>query len=348
MLRADMDALPLREETGLPYASTVLARDEHGEQVPVAHACGHDMHTACLAGAATVLSRSRDTWSGTLLVVFQPAEERTAGAAAMIDDGLLDRFPRPDLVLGQHVGPLPAGMIGHREGTVMAGADAGTVTLFGRGGHGSRPESTIDPVVMAAATVLRLQEIVAREVSPQDSAVVTVGRLQAGTKENIIPDTAELGISLRSYDDMTRNLLKAAVERVVRASPRPAARPASPRSPGTPPRPCWSATRTPPARSSPTCPRTSGPSGCCPCRRSARARTSAGSARRRGCPPCSGSGAASTPRRCSPLSPRGRHDQLPSNHSPRFAPLVEPTLSTGVEALVVAALGRFAAAGAGS
>lgn len=205
MLRADMDALPVAEETGLPYASQVYADGPDGGPVPVAHACGHDMHVTCLAGAATLLAAVRASWSGTLLVVFQPAEELATGARAMIDDGLFERFPRPDIVLGQHVGPLPAGMIGHREGAVMAGADAASVELYGRGGHGSRPEATVDPVLMAASVVVRLQGVVAREVPPQETAVLTVGRLQAGTVSNVIPETAQLGISLRSYTPRSVN-----------------------------------------------------------------------------------------------------------------------------------------------
>lgn len=164
MLRADFDALPVEERTGLPYASTVRAVDGDGHEVPVMHACGHDMHAVCLTGAAALLARSREQWSGTLLVVFQPAEELAVGARGMVDDGLFERFPKPDIVLGQHVGPLPAGFIGHGNGPVMAAADSVNITLHGRGGHGSRPEASIDPVLMAANVVTRLQGIVAREV----------------------------------------------------------------------------------------------------------------------------------------------------------------------------------------
>lgn len=217
MLRADMDALPMAEETGLPYASTTVALDGSGKEQPVAHACGHDMHVTCLVGALQVLSGLRAQWSGTIVAVFQPAEELARGAKAMIDDGLFDRFPRPSIVLGQHVGPLPAGMIGYGQGPMMAATDSVQVTLYGRGGHGSQPENTIDPVVMAAAVVMRLQGIVAREVSSSERAVVTVGRLQAGTKENIIPATAELGINVRSYTPLVREQIKAAIERIVRA-----------------------------------------------------------------------------------------------------------------------------------
>jgi hippurate hydrolase len=217
LLRADMDGLPVLEDTGLEYASTARGVDPNGNDVPVAHACGHDMHVSCLVGATAELAAARDTWSGTLLAVFQPAEELGAGAQAMIDDGLFDRFGRPDVVLGQHVAPLPAGMLALRSGPAFAGNDTVRVTLHGSGGHGSRPETTIDPVVMAAATVLRLQTIVSREVAGTDTAVLSVGTLHAGSKENIIPDRAELGLSIRTYDAGVREKILAAVERIVRA-----------------------------------------------------------------------------------------------------------------------------------
>src|ERR1700753_1320311 len=214
MLRADFDALPVEEQTGLPYASSVRAAGADGGEVPVMHACGHDMHATCLLGAAALLSRASGAWSGTLLVVFQPAEELARGARDMVGDGLFQRFPRPDIVLGQHVGPLRPGLIGHASGPVMAAADSAEVVLYGRGGHGSRPESTVDPVLMAANVVTRLQGIVARQVPPADAAVVTVGRLHAGTKDNVIPDTAELGVNVRSYSPAVRGLVRTAVERI--------------------------------------------------------------------------------------------------------------------------------------
>jgi amidohydrolase len=228
LLRADMDALPVLEQTGLPYASTVRATGEGGEEVPVMHACGHDMHVTCLLGAATALAADRSSWRGTLLLVFQPAEEVGAGAQAMIDDGLFDRFGRPAVVLGQHVAPLPAGVLGLQPGPAFAGADGLRVVLHGRGGHGSRPEVTVDPVVMAAATVLRLQGIVAREVAATDTAVVTVGALRAGTKENIIPAEAELLLSVRSFNTAVREQVIAAIERIVKAEARASAAPADP------------------------------------------------------------------------------------------------------------------------
>ncbi|KNY05316.1 amidohydrolase [Microbacterium sp. GCS4] len=216
-VRADMDALPVAEETGLAYASTATGIDPAGTTVPVMHACGHDMHVTAMIGAVEKLVADRDDWSGTLVVLIQPAEEYGAGARAMLDDGLLDIVPKPDIVLGQHVTPLPAGTIGVRSGTQMAASDGLTVILHGRGGHGSRPHSTIDPVVMAAATVMRLQTIASREVDPRDVAVVTVGSIHAGLKNNIIPAEAKLELSLRYPTDEMRDKVLASVERIVRA-----------------------------------------------------------------------------------------------------------------------------------
>lgn len=216
-LRADMDALPVEEKTGLAYASTAHGRDPQGNDVPVMHACGHDMHVTAMIGALEQLTARVDEWAGTIVVVIQPAEEYGAGAQKMIADDLFDRFPKPDVVLGQHVTPLPVGTIGVRPGTQMAASDGLTVMLFGRGGHGSRPHSTIDPIVLAAATVMRLQTIVSREVDPRDVAVVTVGSIHAGLKNNIIPAEAKLELSLRYPDEVARERVLAKVERVINA-----------------------------------------------------------------------------------------------------------------------------------
>lgn len=335
MLRADMDALPVRENTGLPYASTKSVPDANGRQVSVAHACGHDMHTAALVGAVQTLAATRSAWSGTLLAVFQPAEELASGAQAMLDDGLFDRFPTPSVIIGQHVGPLPAGVIGYGTGPIMAGTDSVDVTLHGRGGHGSSPEHTVDPVVMAAAAVLRLQGIVAREVPSHEQAVVTVGRLQAGTKENIIPDTAELGINLRTYSAERRAAVRAAVERVVRAE---AAASNAPRDPDFD----WTVTApvliSDPAATEKTV---------------AALREHFGADQVWPLPPLSASedvgvfgNAIGVPTvfwfwggvTMQTFTDAFAKGELPpTNHSPEFAPVLEPTLSAGVEALTVAA-----------
>lgn len=216
-LRADTDGLPVHELTGLAYASLARGIDPAGTDVPVMHACGHDMHITAMLGALEQLVNSKDEWSGTIVTVFQPAEEYGAGAHAMIADGVLDRYPKPDVVLGQHVTPLPAGTIGVRSGTQMAASDGLRVVLHGRGGHGSRPHSTIDPIVMAAATIMRLQTIASREVDPRDVAVVTVGSIHAGLKNNIIPAEATLELSLRYPDDAARDKVMQKVERIITA-----------------------------------------------------------------------------------------------------------------------------------
>jgi hippurate hydrolase len=208
MLRADMDALPVQEQTGLDYASKTDG---------VMHACGHDMHVAWLATAATLLARTTEHWHGTLIALFQPGEETAQGAKAMIDDGLFERFPKPDVVLGQHVMPTSAGIIGSRPGVITSAADSLQIRLFGRGAHGSMPQASIDPVVMAASTVLRLQTIVAREVAPTDAAVLTIGALQAGTKENVIPDEAIIKLNVRTFDEQTREHVLAAITRIANA-----------------------------------------------------------------------------------------------------------------------------------
>ena len=217
LLRADMDALPVREATGLPYASTVVATDAAGAEVPVMHACGHDVHVACLAGAAELLATGGKHWSGTLIALFQPAEEVGDGARRMVEAGLADLVPTPDVALAQHVMPAPAGRIGTRAGAALSAADSMRVTVHGRGAHGSMPQAAVDPVVLAAMIVVRLQTVVAREVPPGETAVLTVGSLQAGTKSNVIPDHAVLQLNVRTFSDATRRTVLDAIERIVRA-----------------------------------------------------------------------------------------------------------------------------------
>ncbi|GAA4731452.1 amidohydrolase [Isoptericola chiayiensis] len=217
LLRADMDGLPLTERTGLDHASTDTATTPDGHETGTMHACGHDLHVTCLLGAAAELAARRTEWSGTLQVLFQPAEEVGAGARAMVADGLYDRIGVPDVVLGQHVMPFPVGTVNLTPGTSMAAADSLRITLHGTGGHGSSPEATVDPVLMAAATVQRLQGIVAREVGMGEQAVLTVGSVRAGTQANIIPDRAELLVNVRSFDHGVRDRVLAAIHRVVDA-----------------------------------------------------------------------------------------------------------------------------------
>jgi hippurate hydrolase len=337
MLRADMDALPVEEATGLPYASAVKATDKDGKIVPVMHACGHDMHVAWLAGAATLFGRGRGAWRGTLLAVFQPAEEIATGAKAMIEDGLFTRFPRPDVVLGQHVMVGRAGVLGWRAGVMTSAGDSLRIRLFGRGAHGSMPQASVDPVVMAAATVLRLQTIVSREVAPTEAAVVTVGALQAGTKENVIPDEALIKLNIRTFDEAVRARVLDAIERIANAE---AAASGAPRPPEFTNLDRYTSVRNDPE---------------------ATRRVVASFEQR--FPPdrvqevqptsasedfgCFGAGwhvpsvfwfvGGTDPAAYEAARKAGRTGELPTNHNPRFAPIVHPTLRAGVEAAVAAA-----------
>ena len=219
LLRADMDALPVLERTGLSYASHAMQVDSRdGECKPTMHACGHDMHCAMLLGAAGALASSRAAWSGTLVLVFQPAEERAGGARAMVEDGLFGIVPEPDVVLGQHVGPSRAGTVGVRPGALMAGAESLDVRFLGKGGHGSAPELCIDPVAMAAGAVVKMQGIVGKEVKTgAETGVVTVGFVQAGTSENVIPDEARIKVNMRSFEADTLQRIVASARRIVKA-----------------------------------------------------------------------------------------------------------------------------------
>lgn len=337
MLRADMDALPVEEATGVPYASRVKAIDRDGKTVPVMHACGHDMHVTWLVGAATLLAQARETWRGTLMAVFQPAEETAQGAREMIDDGLLERFPKPDVVLGQHVLVGRAGAIGVRAGVVTSAGDSLQIVLFGRGAHGSMPQASVDPVVMAAATVMRLQGIVSRELAATEAAVVTIGSLQAGTRENVIPGEAIIKLNVRTFDEGVRKRVLAALERIVNAE---AMASGAPRPPKITPidryplvvndenatervvaafRDHFSADRIVEV----------GP---------ASASEDFGSF---------GTGwhvpavfwfvGATDPKTHARAKAEGRLNELPTNHNPHFLPTIHPTLETGVEAMFVAA-----------
>ncbi len=344
MLRADMDALPIEEATGLPYASTVKAKDRDGNTVPVGHMCGHDMHVAWLAGATALLAQAREAWHGTLMAVFQPGEETAEGAQAMIDDGLFDRFPKPVVVLGQHVMVGPAGTIAGSAGPITSAADSLQIRLFGRGAHGSMPQASIDPVVMAAATVMRLQGIVSREVAATESAVVTIGVLQAGTKENVIPDEALIKLNVRTFDAGVRKRVLAAIERIVNAE---AAASGAPRPPEITPLDRYPLNVNDKQASERVAD-------------AFRAHFSAERVMHTGPAPasedfgCFGTEwrapsvywfvGGTDPDTYAKAKEAGRLNDLPVNHSPRFAPVLHPTLETGVETLVVAARAWLAAA----
>ncbi|MEU8928498.1 amidohydrolase [Streptomyces sp. NPDC048409] len=332
LLRADMDALPVREETGLPYAS---------ENDGVMHACGHDMHVAWLLGATGRLAAVREGWRGTVVAVFQPAEE-VGGAPKMLADGFAERFPRPDVCLAQHVAAAPAGLVGTRAGALMAGADSLRVTLFGRGGHGSTPEATVDPVVMAAAVVMRLQTVVSREVGAGQQAVVTVGSIHGGTKENIIPDTVELKINVRSTTAAVRERVLAAVERIVRAE---AAASAAPREPEIVPIDSFPVTHNDPAATEAVQAALAAEFPDLTFELTSPVPNSEdfgafGTAL--GVPSVFWFVGGADHRLFADVDLEalvrdGIPPQIPSNHSPHFAPAQEPTLETGVRALLAAA-----------
>jgi amidohydrolase len=337
LLRADMAALPVEEATGAPYASKVKGVDAEGKSVPVMHACGHDLHVTWLAGATALLAQTRAKWRGTLMAVFQPAEELGEGAQAMIDDGLFKRFPKPDVVLGQHVMVGPAGVVSGRSGVITSAADSLQIRLFGRGAHGSMPQASIDPVVMAAATVLRLQTIVARELAPSEAAVVTIGSLQAGTKENVIPDEAVIKLNVRTFDEGVRKRVLAAITRIVNAE---AAASGAPKPPEITPLDRYSLVSNDPAATARVVQafrqhfpaervQETGP-------------TSA--SEDFGCfgvewhaPSVFWFVGGTDPDVYAKAKRENRLNDLPTNHNPRFLPVVHPTLETGVEAIMVAA-----------
>lgn len=337
MLRADMDALPVKEATGLPYASSVTATDSEGKTVPVMHACGHDMHVTWLIGATTLFAEARGAWRGTLMAVFQPAEETGQGAQAMIDDGLFKRFPKPEVVLGQHVMVGPAGVLSSRAGVITSAGDSLQIRMFGRGAHGSMPQASVDPVVMAAATVLRLQTVVSREIAATEAAVVTIGSLQAGTKENVIPDEATIKLNVRTFDEGVRKRVLAAIERIVNAEAQASG---APRKPEITPLDRYSLVRNDPDavkrvgdafREHFPADRVqeTGPTS---------ASEDFGSfGSEWGAPSVFWFVGGTAPDVYTKAQQADKIGEIPTNHNPRFAPVIHPTLEAGVEAMVVAA-----------
>jgi amidohydrolase len=338
LLRADMDALPVKEQTGLPYASTVTARDSDGSEVPVMHACGHDIHVACLLGASALLADARQDWRGRVVSLFQPAEELGDGARRMVDDRLATVVGHVDVAFGQHVLPMPAGVVGTRPGATLSAADSMRITVYGRGAHGSMPQASVDPVVLAAMIVVRLQTVIAREIAPTDPAVLTVGSIQAGTKSNVIGDHAVLQLNVRSYTDQTRSAILEAVKRIVIAECQASQSPKDPQF--------QLFDRFPPTHNDPVT--------------TSRVRAAFDAFfgdRAQDLPLQSASedfsdipNALSAPytywgiggidpdayRRAAEA---GRlSEDIPVNHSPSFAPVIQPTLNTGTQAMVSAAL----------
>jgi hippurate hydrolase len=338
MARADMDALPVREQTGLPYASVVTVTTDGGTEQPVMHACGHDVHVTCLIGCARLMARAKDAWRGTFVALFQPSEENGDGADAMINDGLTSKSPRPDVVLAQHVLPHPAGCVGIRSGPFLSAADSLRITVHGRGAHGSMPQAAVDPVVMAAMIVVRLQTIVSRELAATTPAVVTVGSIHAGTNPNVIPDSAVIQLNVRTYDDASRTKVLRAIERIVKAECEASQSPKAPEIEKT--------VTFPPTVNDDA-----------PTRRVAEAFAAHFGDDARTIDPQTASedmseipkafGAPFTywgiggidPALYARAARNGTIAQdIPVNHSPTFAPVTQPTLDTGVSALTVAAL----------
>jgi len=342
MLRADMDALPVREATDLPYASNI-STDQDGKSVPVMHACGHDMHVTWLIGAAALLAQSRNAWRGTLMPLFQPAEETGVGAQAMIDDGLFKRFQKPSAILGQHVMVGSSGVVSTRSGVITSAGDSLQIRMFGRGAHGSMPQSSIDPVVMAAATVLRLQTIVSREVAPTDAVVVTVGSLQAGTKENVIPDEAVIKLNVRTFDEDVRKRVLAAIERIVNAE---AEASRAPKKPEITPLDRYAFVKNDPEATNRTVDafRSYFPADRVKDTQPTTASEDFGSfGTEWQVPSVFWFVGGTDPETYAKAKKSGTIADLPTNHNPRFAPVIHPTLEAGVETLVVAAHAWLAA-----
>ncbi|KUN90286.1 amidohydrolase [Streptomyces bungoensis] len=338
MARADMDALPVRERTGLPYASTATLTGPDGTEQPVMHACGHDVHVTALLGCARLLAEAQDAWRGTFVALFQPSEENGDGARAMIDDGLTTRVPRPDVVLAQHVLPYPAGYVGTRPGPFLSAADSLRVTVHGRGAHGSMPQAAVDPVVMAAMIVVRLQTIVSRELAATTPAVVTVGSIRAGSGPNVIPDSAVVELNVRTYDTATRTQVLKAIERIVRAECEASGSPAEPEFERTAAFPPTVNDEEATRRVAEAFAAHFGDDAHTIDLQTASEDMSEIPAAF-GVPFTYWGIGGIDPGRYAEAARKGTVAQdVPVNHSPAFAPVVQPTLDTGVSALTVAAL----------
>jgi amidohydrolase len=332
-----MDALPVEEKTGLEYASKVIATDTNGKKQPVMHACGHDTHVTTLMAASTLLHAARDKWSGTLICVFQPAEEHFNGAQAMLEDGLYDKIPKPDLVLAQHVMRMRAGTISLRAGPLLTAGDAYDVRVFGRGGHGSQPQTTIDPIVLGSSIVTRLQSIVSREVTPGKLAIVTVGSIHAGQSHNIIPAHLDLQLNVRTFDTAVRERVCAAIHRIIEAECQAA---------GVEQKPEIKLTFSTPSTINDE--KTVGAlkETFRPYFGKDLVNTELPTASEDfsllatavGAPYVMWMFGGTDPQTWDEAVEKGTQDALPSNHSPFFAPVMQPTLKTGVDAYALGAL----------
>ena len=339
LARADMDALPVRENTGLPYASTRTAIDDAGNTVGVAHACGHDAHVTCLLGAAELMAQAPQSWAGTFIALFQPAEEVAGGAKAMMDSGLRDRIPKPDVAFAQHVLAYPAGKIGTQSGPVLSAGDSIRITLFGKGAHGSMPHNSVDPVVLAALVVLRLQTIVSRETKPGEFAVLTVGSSVAGSKSNIIPDRAVLLVNLRTYDMRVRQRMIDSIERMVKAECEASGSPRPPEFQYFDQYPLTDNDPQVTEKIASAFHSYFGPEIVFDLGRQTASEDFSAIPEAFGTPYTYWGVGCTDPEKYQRALDAGRVEQdIPVNHSEFFAPVIEPTLSNGTQALVVAAL----------
>jgi len=342
LVRADMDALPMKEETGLPYASTDRQAESPGQDVPVAHSCGHDVHVASLMGAARLLAETRSAWRGTFIPLFQPAEEVGTGAEEMVKGGLARLIPKPDVALAQHVLAYPAGTVGTHAGPFLSTAASMRITVHGRGSHGSMPQLSIDPVVLASMIVVRLQAIVAREVGPDDFAVLTVGHFEAGTKSNIIPDHAVIELNIRAYSDSMRTQLIDAIKRVVKGECAASGSPKDPEFELYDEYPLTSNNSEVTAKVAAAFKGYFGDRGFTAPRQSASEDFSR-IPDALGVPYTYWALGGIDARKWDKAEAAGRiASDIPANHSPKFAPVIEPTLQTGTAAIVVAALAWLA------
>ncbi|WP_245296419.1 amidohydrolase [Methylorubrum extorquens] len=349
LLRADMDGLPMKENTGLPYASMKKGTDPaSGRETAIAHSCGHDLHVTWLMGATQILAANKDKWRGTVMAVFQPGEEIGEGAKAMVDDGMVKRFPKPAVTLGQHVLPFLAGQVRLAPGPVLSRSDSLKVTLYGRGGHGSGPESAIDPVVMAAATVMRLQTIVSREVSMSDSAVISVGSMQAGSSANIIPDEAQLQLNVRTYDDAVRDKVLASIKRVVEGEAAISGAPKPPLLTMLGQFPLTVNDEDATAKVAEALKQRLGAERVQPAASANASEDFTVFARAWDVPSVFWFVGGTDPKKYAEAERTGTLNALPSNHSPEYAPILTPTLRTGVETMLAAAGPWLAPANAGS